>query len=87
MEPTTFELQIETFSTNDDNWESMDSFWCAFKEGAFRSTESGNCTKWEDDYWHIGKVLKNEPYNCYDVISMGNIFRTEEEALKAIENK
>ena len=81
MEALEFNLQIDMFRTNDDEWENQDSFWCAYNEGSFRETSSGNCKKWEDDWWHIGKVQKNQ-YNSYDLIQGTNrLYRTEEEAL------
>lgn len=84
METLKFTLQIDMFRTNTDEWESQDSFWCAFNEGAFREDSSGNCKTWEDTWWHIGKVEKNR-YNSYDLVQgTGKIYKTEEEALEAL---
>jgi hypothetical protein len=85
MSPQEFVLQIEMFLTNTDTWETQDSFFCAFNEGFFRSLTNGNCFIWKDNYWHIGKVEKNN-YNSYDlVIADPHVYRTEDMALKALE--
>jgi hypothetical protein len=88
MQPTQFELQIEDFVTIDDSWENQDSFWCAFREGYFRNISTGNCAFWENDWWTIGKVTKNQ-YGSYDLISSfgSKMYKTESEAFKAIENQ
>lgn len=84
MENITFNLQIESFLTVDDSWENEDSFWCVFNKGYFRSTKTGNCISWEDDYFQIGKVEKNQ-YNSYDLIEETNkIYRDSDEALKVL---
>lgn len=56
MESLKFNLQIDMFRTNNDDWENEDSFYCVFNEGHFRDTSSGNCYKWGNDYWNIGKA-------------------------------
>lgn len=81
MESLTFNLQIDMFVTNTDEWENQDSFWCAFNSGAFRELQSGNCYSWESKRWHIGKVEKNR-YNSYDLVeSTNDSLRTDDEAL------
>lgn len=86
MQQVEFNLQIEMFLTNNDNWEKQDTFWCAYNEGYFRNTSTGNCNKWEDKWWRIGKVEKNR-YNSYDLIQEhdNRIYNTDDEALKILE--
>ncbi len=88
MESITFELQITEFVTNDDSWENLDLFWCIFNSGFFKNTSNGYCTEWEDKgYWHIGQVQENSQ-KSYDVVQMpGNVYRSQEEALNAIEDE
>ena len=85
MEALTFNLQIDMFTTNTDDWESQDIFWCIFNSGCFRNTSSGNCQPFEDDFWKIGQVQKNR-YNSHDLIREANdsVYRDQDEALKAL---
>lgn len=85
MESLKFVLQIELFITNNDDWVSKDSFYCIFNKGYFREFSSGNCYEWNEKRYHIGKVKTNS-YNSFDLIKINNSsYRTEEEALQALE--
>jgi hypothetical protein len=84
MESLKFNLQLENFTTVDDEWENQNSFWCAFSDGYFREESSGNCKEWNCEWWHIGKVEKNK-YNSYDLVKgVNKVYKTVDEALEAL---
>lgn len=81
MESLNFNLQIDMFTTSNDEWEMQNIFYCIFNEGHFRELSSGNSYTWADQWYHIGKVEKNQ-YNSYDLVFMTNkVYRTEDEAM------